>query len=205
MPTTNDRGLDTPITATSNRRVVTDLAPNLDQKGGVVEAEYLYWVGVLPTCPVASIDCAGINFPKLNHRLVKDPGRPNHKRPVPVIGSLVRMTPARLKRLQERVKQTVIRFTDPPAENETPLQAPQTLDEVFTVNRRGRLVTIPTEAERKEAAKMKRTLPTYNQGKWDEPAAAYMFAVLCTDQVNGERRDYYPEPLLTAGLELPEE
>ena len=69
---------------------------------------------------------------------------------------------------------------------------------------KGHLITIPTEGDLAERRKSGRAARQYNPDPRDVPAARYIFAQLCADQVNGSRSDVYPEPLEKTGLEWPD-
>ncbi len=61
--------------------------------------------------------------------------------------------------------------------------------------RRGHLITIPqgNAGHRRYVAR-----------EWDEPAARYMYAVLCQDQENPLRGSGFPQPISETGIAWPE-
>lgn len=182
------------------------LVPDLDdlRSNAGISLQYRYWVGITPSCPVESIDIAGINFPKINENLVEDPMRTGIKRRVPVIGSIVYLTEDKIRRIRERLARTVIRFTEDPGEQDEPGTG-QNLGDAHRRARRGQVITIPTSQEVVERRKAGKATRQYVPGPNDVPAARFLFAQLCADQVNGSRGDVYPETLETTGLEWPDD
>lgn len=184
----------------------TALVPDLKtvRKTQGVGRQYLYWVGVTPSCPVASVDLAGINFPKINEQLIPNPAQPGRKMRRAVVGAIVRLDEQRFRRMVERLPRTVIRFRDGLPEDDAGASGARIDDAAKTV-RKGKLITIPTAeeiAQRRAAGKPTREyIPHEN----DEPAAHYMFAVLCADQDRGTRGDVYPPTLGDVGLEWPDD
>lgn len=183
------------------------LVPDLDNRreaAGVVSA-YRYWVGVTASCPVEHIDCAGINFPKVNENIVDDPKQSGKKVRVPVIGSIVELTEEKVREMRERLPFMVIRYTDDPGEEEQPGTGKNVGKSPHRYPRRGQNIRIPTSAEMEDSKKRGRPTHAYIPRDNDVPAARFMFAVLCTDQENGNRSDVYPDTIETAGLSWPEQ
>ena len=180
-----------------------DLAPDLtgDIPGSLTE--YFYWVGVIPACPVEHIDVAGINFPKVNELILPDPGRTGKTQRAPVIGALARLTEGRVKRLLARIPRTIMRFTSDKGTQEEPGTG-QNLGDLHIQPRKGFLITVPTAEDVDMARAAGRATNHYVRQAHDEPAARYMFAVLCEDQEKPSRGSYYPECLETAGLNWPD-
>lgn len=167
---------------------------------GVVQTA-TYWVGVIPSCPVESIDLGGIAFPKMNELLVPDPLRTNVKRRVPVIGSIVRLTHEHIQRMRERLPRTIVRLYDGGQEQEP--GTGQNVGDNHVRPKRGQLITIPSQ-ELVDARRARgKPVRLYSRQPNDVPAANYMFAVLCKDQERGERSEHYPDTLNITGLEWP--
>lgn len=182
--------------------LVPDLGAARERAGTLVQ--YRYWVGVLPDCPVESIDLCGINFPKVNENLIDDPMRTGIMKRVPVIGSIVWLTADKIRKMRDRLPRTVIRFLDEPEVVDEPGTG-KNVGDVHRRARRGHLITIPTAAEVAERKKHGRSTRQYVPGPHDAPAANYMFAVLCADQRNGSRDETYPDVLADTGLSWPAE
>lgn len=181
------------------------LTPNIEslRSDMGVDTDYLFWVGVLPTCPVDSIDLAGINFPKLNELLLPPrPGTQNRVRHG-VIGALVRLSEARMHLMIERLPRTVIRFFEDAEEQREEPSTGMNVGDAHIQARRGMLITIPTPAEIEQRRKAGRSTRVYRPTEFDEPAARYMFAKLCADQVKGERSQDYPATIAEKGLSWP--
>jgi len=181
------------------------LMPNIGEhrhNAGVTK-EFRYWVGVMPSCPVESLDLAGINFPKVNEKLIADPLRTHKKKRKPVVGALVWLTETKIRAMIERLPRTIIRFTDDPGQHEEPGTG-QNIGDVAVRPRKGHVVTIPTAKDVAARRAKNKAVNTYTPRDGDEPAGRYMFAVLCEDQDNPERGDYYPDPIETTGIEWPD-
>jgi len=183
----------------------SELVPNLDEqrKQLGVSRTYKYWVGVTPSCPREHVDLAGINFPKVNENLVDDPLRTGNKRRVPVIGSIVDLSEAQVRLMRDKLKRTIIRFTDNSGEAEEPGTG-QNIGDNHKRPRRGQLITIPTAEETADRIARNKPSRTYRPHANDVPAARYMFAQICDDQDKGSRGEYYPETLETTGLWWPD-
>jgi hypothetical protein len=183
-----------------------DLVPNLTKRSTAAGTlrRYHYWVGITPSCPVEGLYIAGINFPKVNERLVDDPMRSGNKKRVPVIGAIVWLTEQKIELLRDRLPRTVIRFTDDKGEHEEPGTG-QNIGDNARRPRRGHAITIPTPDEIKHReVRGKPTRAYAPDTKRDAPAARFMFAQLCEDQDNPRRGEFYPEPLETTGLDWPD-
>jgi len=166
---------------------------------------YRYWVGVSPSCPVESIDLAGVNFPKVNANLVADPMRTGRKKRVPVIGAIVYLDEGKIRKMREKLPRTILRFTSDVGDHDEPGTG-ENIGDVARRPRRGQLITIPTDAEIEERRKKGKPTRAYSPNlERDVPASRFMFAVLCEDQENGERREEYPDPLEVTGLQWPDE
>ncbi len=182
-----------------------DLLPNIPKlrAAGGVAREFFYWVGVTPTCPVEHIDCAGINFPKLNEDLIDDPMRGPQRKRVPVIGAIVKLNEDKIRRMRERLPRTVLRFLSNPGQKDEPGTG-QNIGDLHQRPSRGQLITIPTAEDIEWRKKSGKPTRVYTPHPADVPAARFMFAVLCTNQEKGNRGDVYPETLETAGLVWPD-
>lgn len=192
------------VAPTSKTKIAgADLVPPADVRRPGIERRYKYWVGVTPSCPVEHIDCAGINFPKRNEELLSERGSSEKKRNE-VIGSIVELNEEKIIRLRERLPRLVVRFLNDPGEKEEPGTG-QNLGDLYRQPRKGVIVKIPRAED--VAANKAKGWPTheYVAQANDEPAARYMFAVLCDDQQRGRRGTTYPETLETTGLEWPDE
>jgi hypothetical protein len=163
---------------------------------GITTQAY-YWVGLLPDCPKEFAELAGTSFPKTTATLQKESasGRTVH---VPRFGTVTSLTEEQINLMRDKLSRTVIRFRQPTRD---PLERANVGD--ITERRTGHFITVPTEAEIEERRKAKRAAMRYTPQANDEPAADYMFAVLCEDQDKPRCGDYYPEPLSKTGLEWP--
>lgn len=189
----------------ADRRVVSghDLAPRIDPNSAAVNREFIYWVGALPGLPTEHVDLCGVNFPKVNENLLPDPGRSDRKIRVPVIGALVRLTPQKLKAIEERLRRTVVRFYEAAEIRHEPGTG-ENIGDVHQRPRRGQVITIPREADIEAAEKAGRAARRYTPDRRDVPIADFLFMELCSNQETGNRRDSYPEPLSATGLVYPE-
>lgn len=178
-----------------------DLFPDLEDQA-VVKKGYFYWVGAIPSCPVERVDLAGIDFPKINELIIDDPTRTGLKKRVPVIGSIVKLDKEKVEQIRERLKRTIIRFLSGEKEN---MGGAKDLKDLHKIPRRGHLITIPTKEEIEARKKAGKPINKYIPREHDEPAAKYLFAVLCGDQEKPERGDYYPDTLDKTGLVWPDD
>ncbi len=178
----------------------SELTPNIEKQRAVSARVYWYWVGVTPRCPTQHIDCAGINFPKINEEIL-DKGTQNQTR-IPVIGSLVQLSETHIRNLRSRLPRTVIRFRSPSELVEN--GAGQSVGQPIVNPRAGFLITIPTEADLEQRRKSNLPARPYVAQPGDEPAVRYMFAQLCPNQDKPVRGTFYPETLETTGLAWPE-
>jgi hypothetical protein len=183
-----------------------DLLADLDSQPGLgVTTEYAFWMGVVPSCPVAQINAGGLNFPKMNERLIDSPNRTGEKLRVPEIGGLNKhVNIQHIERLKELIPRLVLRFKDDPVEAEEPGSG-ENIGHVHQRPRRGYVVTIPTEEEIAKAKEAGANLPRYVRQPLDEPAAKYMFLKLCADQEMPQREAIYPPTLDVTGIEWPDE
>jgi len=194
-----------PKTVAKHNTPGSALVPDLDTLSAGVTREYVYWVGVTPSCPVEHIDCAGINFPKLNEKIMPRAGQKGKYQRVPVIGALVTLTAAKAAVMRDKLPRTVLRFlNEKTAQQEADAinsaEAGVNLGDLIQRPRKGYLITIPTADEAKA-----RHTPPYVARKNDEPAARYMFAVLCENQDKPQRGEFYPDVLEDTGLDWPED
>ena len=172
-----------------------------DQPG--VLREYRYWVGVYPTCPVELIHLAGIAFPKVSENLIDDPMRGPVRQRQGVIGSIVFLDERRIRLMLERLPRTVVRFTEDDKGAKDEPGTGMNMGDVHQRPRRGHIITIPRAEDIRLAKARGKPTHEYVPRQGDEPAAKYMFAVLCTDQERGNRGDTYPPSLAETGLEWP--
>jgi hypothetical protein len=183
-----------------------DLRPNIHElsKGAGVLRAYRYWIGVTPSCPVQSITVAGLDFPKVNENLVKDPNGGDKMVRVPVIGAIVFIDEDRVRMLRDRLPLTVVRFTEDKGDRDEPGTG-QNIGDAHQQPRKGHVITIQGKEEVDQRRKDGTGFNPYVPHPDDVPAARFMFAHLCEDQENGSRSDYYPDVLEETGLEWPEE
>lgn len=165
---------------------------------------YWYWIGVTPSCPRESLDCAGLNFPKVNENIIDDPMRTEKKQRVAVIGALVQLTEDKIRLMRERLPRMVMRLTNDAGAKEEPGTG-QNLGDNHQRPQRGHPIRIPTDAEIEQRKKEGKPTNAYVPSPNDVPAARFMFAKLCDDQVRGNRGDVYPDCLETTGLVWPDE
>jgi hypothetical protein len=171
---------------------------------------YKFWVGVFPSCPVEGIYCAGISFPKVTERLIRgSKARTGTTERIPRIGTIVALTADKAQLLRERLPRLVLRFNEPRRAIEH--MAGSTLGDATREDtadnmkaRRGRPIRIPSPKDLKNAEASGRGIQRYVRQDNDEPAARYMFAVLCEDQDNPEPGSVYPDSLEETGLTWPE-
>lgn len=194
-------------TAPSRSRVVSGdaLIPRIDPSSVAVQRESLYWVGALPGLPTEHVDLCGVNFPKVNEMLVPDPMRSDRKVRVPVIGSIARISVAKLRAIQERLQRTVVRFYDDPRPVKDEPGTGENIGDVHQRPRRGQIITIPRAVDIEAADKAGRAVRRYTPDPRDVPVAQFLFMELCENQETGNRRDTYPDPLAETGLEFPAE
>lgn len=177
------------------------LLADLDQYKHGLSQTYAFWVGVTSSCPKPGIDLAGINFPAVTGHKSSFAEGERELRP----GAIVRLRKDQVERMIKRLPQTVIRFRDYPAEH-----APE-LSSRFVSNvegsqvekpRGGTLITIPTKEEIEQVRARGTYYPEYQAQPTDEPAARYMYCMLCEDQQNPQRGTFY-RTLEETGLEWP--
>lgn len=178
------------------------LVPDLTRQSAAVAEEHWYWLGLLPECPVKFIDAHGVQFPMVTEdvRRTSD-GRTER---IPRIGALVKLRRDDILRLRDRLPRTVIRFVDDKGRNVEP-GAGQNMGDPIERPRKGYVITIPRDEDVKARQKAGFSTHPYVQGPNDEPAARYMFAVLCANQERGSRGDSTPDTLEKTGLEWPGE
>jgi len=182
------------------------LLADLDAQPGLgITTEFAFWMGVTVHCPVNQINAGGLNFPKMNERLIDNPNRTGDKLRVPEIGGLNKhVNIEHFERLQELLPRLVLRFKDDPVEVEEKGSG-ENIGHVHMRPRRGYVVTIPTDEEVKRAKEGGANLPRYVRQPLDEPAAKYMFLKLCFDQEYPQREAIYPPTLDVTGIEWPDE
>jgi hypothetical protein len=174
---------------------VPDLAAN---RVAVAESRW-YWVGVTPGCPTESLDCAGINFPKITELI--QTGLNGQQQRVPAIGGLCKLTRSQVELMREKMSRTVIRFQRPKTAEEEGAEVQfQDQPQLSRPARKGQLIRIPTAAEIAEREKNGFPTVRYEQSPLDEPAACHMFAEACADQNRPRRGSFYPPPLSETGL-----
>ena len=195
-----------PGAASGTRRHVRgdDLVPKHDPNAAVSQREYLYWVGALPAMPLESVSIAGVCFPKINEKILPDPQRTDRKIRVPVIGSIVRLTEAKLKLIAERLPRTVVRFYEGVRDVKDEPGTGENIGDVHTRARRGNLITIPKPEDVAAAEKAGKPSRRYVPDRRDEPAARYVFMQLCANQETGNYGETYPNPLEETGIDWPE-
>lgn len=198
-------GASAPVDADVATKIAgKDLVPDFSPKGSLgVLAEYSFWVGVMPSCPVEGIALAGIQFPKINENIIPATNRSGRTERVPVIGAIVQLTEVKIKMMCNRLPRLVIRFKNEPAVREEPGTG-LNLGDVHLQGRKGRIITIPTKEEVADRQKRGRATKHYTPDTRDEPAARYMFCVLCKNQDHPERGDTYPGSIEDLGLEWPD-
>lgn len=156
-------------------------------KGFAVANEHAYYLGVLGTCPVAQINCGGLNFPMRNDVFRDDPSRPGKKMRVGVVGGQNNKVNAHnIAALRTGLKRLVIRFTDEPAQLEERGTGKNTRAP-HQKGRRGKIIRIPTPEQMAEAREAGVHVPVYVRQPNDEPAARYMYMHPCPDQAYPER------------------
>jgi len=174
------------------------LVTNLGKHSAGVSKQYAYWIGTLPGAPTEGINCAGIDFPKMTEQVI---GKGRDTRRIPRIGSIRHLAEDQIDMLRDRLPANVVRFHGPELDHDMR----GTLEDLEKPRRKGHLIRIPTEEQLAAAKTRGRTLRRYVAGSHDEPAAKFMFALLCENQKNPSPGSVYPEPLSETGLEWPED
>jgi len=192
------RTIDPQPTKRKTKIAGSEFVADLDDYGLETSSEYIYWVGVLPKCPVPGLDVAGIGFPKMTERLIKDPLQSGKMERIPGLGGFARLTEAKVQLLRERLPRVVLRFTEDEGQRDEPGTG-QNMGEMHIQPRKGYPVTIPSKKDIKDGSRNR-----YIRGDRDEPAARYMFAVLCQDQDHPTRGEFCPPSLEETGLEWPD-
>lgn len=200
-PTVAAATMPRPKKAPKTKLAGKSLMPDLDAHKGSVSRRYWYWLGVTPGCPVDNIDIAGIGFPKLTEK-VSTHNRETVRIPVP--GHLVQLGESEIRRMRDRLPRTVIRFLGEKPQHEEPGTG-MNVGDTYSRGRKGHLITIPRDKDVQEIEKQGRAAHRYEQGPNDQPAARYMFALLCDNQDRPAVGSVYPETLETTGLEWPDE
>lgn len=192
-----------PKTKVAGSDLVADIKGHSQAAG--LERRYRYWIGITPSCPVNGIYLAGLNFPKVNEQIVPDPARTGQKRRRLVAGAIVWITEHKIRLLRERLPRTVIRFSSDEGVRDEPGTG-ENIGDVAQRPRRGRVITIPSDAELEERRQRGKPAHAYRpDSKRDVPAARFMFAQLCENQEHPEQGEFYPDPLELTGLEWPDE
>lgn len=149
-----------------------------------------YWIGVVPECPLESVDIRGVHFPKVTAQVKPSSRAPGMTDRIPQIGVITELTEEKFLALRERIPRTVIRFIDgpPPTVGTRDLgdEAPR---------RRGHIITIPTPEELEERRRQGRSAREYRRQSGDVGVAKFLFMQLCKDQERGERGGTYPYTL----------
>jgi hypothetical protein len=175
-----------------------DLVPDISAGSVDVIAERFYWVGVLPDCPTEGIVLAGISFPKVNEDVKSGPDGRTVR--VPRIGAITILTASKVALMREKLRQTVVRFTNEPEQKDEPGTGVN-IGHPHRRARRGHIITIPTASEIKASIDQGHAVNSYVPAKYDKPAADYMFCVRCENQDNPQQGFEYPPPLSQSGLE----
>lgn len=183
------------------------LVPNFDDHMDLgVTTEHAYWMGVTPDCPAHQISCAGLDFPKMNERLIPDPNRTGKTVRVPVLGGLNKgVTSTQVEALRECLPRMVIRFTEEELDQKEEQGSGNNIGDVHVKVRKGYVITIPTAKQIKDAKKAKTRIPRYVRNVNDVPAARYMFFEICKNQTEPQRGVECPPTIETAGVFWPDE
>lgn len=189
---------DVPQPNPENTTSGASLVPDLGKLTKGVIGKHAYWIGALPGAPREHLDIGGIDFPKMEEDVRNDKTGKTKRREH--IGSIRRLTLVQLQRVQDNVPRQLIRFESAGGSPGGPGDGLEVLDEP---RRKGKSVRIPTNAEIEKGIKHKRLPTPYSPEATDEPAARYVFMVLCPDQNKPQCSDFYPESLETTGLEWP--
>lgn len=145
-----------------------DLLPPPQERGAP------YWLGVLPDAPFVWADCAGINFPKVNEKLIRKGMRTER---LPCAGAIVYLTAAQIELLAERLPRKVVRPI-PPRKRE-----PGEIPEIEARNQRptGAItLTIPTAEELVELRKspqLRHRAREFVAREGDTPLARWIYCV----------------------------
>jgi len=181
-----------------------DLVKDFDHLIGESTRRYYYWIGLMPDAPVEAIVLGGQSWPKINKVRRPNPDRSGTDVFMPVIGALTRLDGRCVQAIIDRLPWTVFRFRDDPGVQEEPGTG-KNIGDVARQPQRGQVITVKTPEAIAELRKQNRPAPDYVKQAGDHPAARYMFAVLCPDQGNPARGEYYPEALEVTGLRFPDE
>ncbi len=185
---------------TVTRIVGSDLVPDIERHRTALSKVAYYWIGALPGLPVENVSIGGETFPKMEERVINMPGGTTQRSPL--IGALVPLTADKVALIRDRLRQTVVRFTD---EDDGGLGVGKTVEAAIgdQKRRRGFLITIPSDAEMAERRKNQLPENRYVPDIRDEPVAKYLFAQLCPDQDRPGRGEHYPPPMIETGIQWP--
>jgi hypothetical protein len=189
--------LDANVTLIPGSTLVRDLKKNA---AGSVKA-YRYWVGLTPDCPLGDISCE-VSFPKTNDDLLARAGESRTQR-IARVGAITLVDFTRLRRIQEKLPRLVIRQKSANSSGLGAFAPGRPTDSVVP-KFNGELVEIPTEAEVQECRDTNAPTREYIYREGDEPAAKYMFMVLCEDQTRGQQGYEAPETMDKTGIVWPE-
>lgn len=175
-----------------------ELVPDEDFLVGATATAYWYWVGLRDEALIASIDCAGISFPKVNWE-VGDKNISGGQR-IPHRGALVKLDERKIERMRSDLKRIVLRTKGGKKEDDTGAKnvGRQPAEHLYHDP-----IRIPTREEIELAKKNGTTRRRYDPQPGDIPAATVMFAKLCADQLKPQRDANVPEPLSVTGLTWP--
>lgn len=189
-----------PSAKNATRKAGSDLMPDLDRYKQGLHTTYAYWVGVTDKCPKPGIDVAGVHFPALVGERSKVAAGERELKP----GVIVHLRQDQIERMAARLRQTVIRFRDYPAEHQPELGSRYVTatDDSQPQPKGGTIITIPTKEEVDSVRGRGTHYPQYIADPKDEPAARYMYCMLCPDQDRPERLPHY-RTIEETGLEWP--
>lgn len=197
-------------TTTATPKKGSGLAADIHAHDPGIETLAWYWIGAFPQCSGEGLNVGGINFPKINEDIRGKGGKTQR---IPRIGALIQLNRSQIEEIRKRLPRRVIRFTEPlkPEEFVTDANGDekrlghQTDPFDFEQRRRrGYPIRIPTKEQIERAQANGRTLPRYVRGKFDEPAARYVFAQLCDNQERPTRGEAYPPSLEDVDIDWPE-
>lgn len=180
----------------------SSLVPDLEKHRAAVTESHWYWLGVTPDCPAKIVTLAGLSFPIINEDVRRTPDGRTER--IPRIGAVLQLTREHILRIRERLARTVVRFIEDKGTHVEPGSG-QNLGDPIERPRKGYVITIPRDEDIKARRDAGFSIQPYVQMPGDEPAARYLFAVLCSNQERGSRGESYPDPLEKTGLEWPGE
>lgn len=182
----------------------SDLVRDFSHLTGESSRRYYYWIGLMPDAPVEAIVLGGQSWPKINKVRRPNPDRSGDEVFMPVIGAITRLDARGVQAIVDRLPWTVVRLRNDPGQQEEPGTG-KNIGDVARQPSRGQIITVKTPEAMAELRRLNRPAPEYVEGPNDHPAARYLFAVLCPDQNNPARGEYYPDALEVTGLRFPDE